>query len=148
VAVDSRDDHLFDFSQFWEVLFFGELLDVAHDGDLFLEAVDFAVVFGDVSDDVLEFHVLQVFLVFHQFRCLVLRLELFEVWLHSALGFGDVQVFVFLEDGVFVVEGDGLALAQGDVFLGEVDLEEIGDHGEVVVVPHQGTDQVDCAFNE
>ena len=125
----------------------GHLRHLVHDGDVRVVALHFLVVLGDVSNDVLDLHVLSSVGAAELGRLVVL-LELQEVRLDVVLRLGNVQVLVLAEDGV--VEGDVevLALLRGDLFMLVIDVVGIGKHGQVVEVADDRTDQIDLAVHQ
>lgn len=125
----------------------GHLRHLVHDGDVRVVALHFLVVLGDVSNDVLDLHVLSSVGAAELGRLVVL-LELQEVRLDVVLRLGNVQVLVLAEDGV--VEGDVevLALLRGYFFMLVIDVVGIGKHGQVVKVADDRTDQIDLAVHQ
>ena len=125
----------------------GHLRHLVHDGDVRVVALHFLVVLGDVSNDVLDLHVLSSVGAAELGRLVVL-LELQEVRLDVVLRLGNVQVLVLAEDGV--VEGDVevLALLRGDLFVLVIDVVGIGKHGQVVEVADDRADQIDLAVHQ
>lgn len=125
----------------------GHLRHLVHDGDVRVVALHFLVVLGDVSNDVLDLHVLSSVGAAELGRLVVL-LELQEVRLDVVLRLGNVQVLVLAEDGV--VEGDVevLALLRGYLFVLVIDVVGIGKHGQVVKVADDRTDQIDLAVHQ
>ena len=51
-----------------------------------------------------------------------------------------MQVFIFLEDRVLVVNFNCFPLAQGNILLREVHFKNVRNHGEIIIISNQRAD--------